>query len=121
DGPARRRHGRHARCAAGLTSKEEIHMQTLRSMTLSTGLLAAALVVASGPSWAQKTVKQCDAEWQANKGAIQASGKTKKDYVASCRQASSAAASTTPRPAAKSTANPPQLDARTSSRRAAPA
>jgi hypothetical protein len=89
-------------------------MQTLRSITLSTGLLAAALVVASGPSWAQKTVKQCDAEWQANKAAIQASGKTKKDYVANCRQGSSAAASTEPRTAAKTTAKPSRPNAKTS-------
>ena len=33
----------------------------------------------------QKTVKQCNDEWTADKAAIQASGKTKRVFVAECR------------------------------------
>ncbi|HEY6993984.1 MAG TPA: hypothetical protein VH397_09765 [Xanthobacteraceae bacterium] len=33
----------------------------------------------------QKTAKQCNDEWAANKAAIQASGKTKRVFVADCR------------------------------------
>jgi hypothetical protein len=33
----------------------------------------------------QKTVKQCNDEWAANKAAIQASGKIKRVFVAECR------------------------------------
>ena len=33
----------------------------------------------------QKTVKQCNDEWTADKAAIQASGKTKRLFVAECR------------------------------------
>lgn len=33
----------------------------------------------------QKTVKQCNDEWAANKAAIQASGKIKRAFVAECR------------------------------------
>ena len=33
----------------------------------------------------QKTVKQCNDEWAADKAAIQASGKTKRVFVAECR------------------------------------
>jgi hypothetical protein len=57
------------------------------------GLIGAAwcaavvgLLVAPGSVWAQqKTVKECNAEWTANKAAIQASGKRKKDFIAECR------------------------------------
>ena len=59
---------------------------------------AAALVMAALPASAQqKTVKQCNAEWTANKASIQASGKTKKAFVAECRgQATAAGAPTAP-------------------------
>ena len=59
---------------------------------------AAALVLAALPASAQqKTVKQCNAEWTANKASIQASGKTKKAFVAECRgQATAAGAPTAP-------------------------
>jgi hypothetical protein len=40
----------------------------------------------------QKTAKQCNAEWAANKAAIQASGKTKKAFVAECRGTAAATA-----------------------------
>ena len=46
-----------------------------------------------------KTVKQCDAEYAANKDAIKASGLTKKDFVAACRAGTEvipAAATTAP-------------------------
>jgi hypothetical protein len=33
----------------------------------------------------QKTVRQCNDEWSANKASIQASGKTKRVFVAECR------------------------------------
>jgi hypothetical protein len=48
----------------------------------------------------QKTVKECEAEWTANKAAIQASGKTKKDFVAECRAGGTTAATPAPAPAA---------------------
>src|SRR5207247_10847101 len=61
-------------------------MKAQRS-TVWLAILAGALIASADSSLAQqKTVKECDAEWQANKAAIQASGKTKKDYVAACRQ-----------------------------------
>jgi hypothetical protein len=66
-------------------------------------LLSAVAVFAVIPTagWA-KTVKECEAEWHANKAAIQASGQTKKDFVAAYRaEAATAPAPTTaaPRPA----------------------
>jgi hypothetical protein len=40
----------------------------------------------------QKTVKQCDEEYKANKAEIQKSGKLKKDFMAECRGISTAPA-----------------------------
>ena len=45
------------------------------------GLLALAQSAAAEP----KTASQCNADWAANKAAIQASGKTKRAFVAECR------------------------------------
>ena len=57
---------------------------------------AAAAAFAAVPSigWA-KTVIECEAEWKANKAAIQASGQTKKDFVAACRAETAPAPGTT--------------------------
>jgi hypothetical protein len=55
-------------------------------------LFAAVAAFAAAPSigWA-KTFKECEAEWKADKAAIQASGQTKKDFVAACRAETAAA------------------------------
>ena len=45
------------------------------------GLLALAQSAAAEP----KTASQCNADWAANKTSIQASGKTKRAFVAECR------------------------------------
>jgi len=45
------------------------------------GLLALAQSAAAEP----KTASQCNADWAANKASIQASGKTKRAFVAECR------------------------------------
>jgi hypothetical protein len=69
---------------------------------LLAGLLfssGAAFAVVPSISWG-KTVKECEAEWKANKASIQASGQTKKDFVATCRaEAATAPAPTTSVPA----------------------
>ena len=52
----------------------------------------AVFVSISSPSIAQeKTVKQCQDEWRANKADNQAKGIKEKDYVAQCRGAAAAA------------------------------
>jgi hypothetical protein len=57
--------------------------------TIFTAVLCAASLafVALSPSAVaqQKTAKQCNDEWTADKAAIQASGKTKRVFVAECR------------------------------------
>jgi hypothetical protein len=40
----------------------------------------------------QKTARQCSEEWKANKASIQASGKTRRQFVAACRAGQTAAA-----------------------------
>jgi hypothetical protein len=69
---------------------------------LATAIAITALVsvaAATAPASA-KTVKACTKEWQADKVAMQAAGKTEKAYVAECRAAAAAPAAATP--AAKS-------------------
>jgi hypothetical protein len=60
----------------------------MRRQVLHVACVAAVvgIALAIAPAAAQqKTAKQCDAEWKANKAAIQAGGKTKKVFVAECR------------------------------------
>ena len=70
----------------------------------------AAFITISSPSIAQqKTVKQCQDEWRANKAENQAKGVKEKDYVAQCR---GAAAATPPASApAQAPSRPPPASA----------
>jgi hypothetical protein len=62
--------------------------------------LGAMLALASAPAAAQqKTAKQCNDEWTANKATIQASGKTKKAFIAECRGQATGAATPAAKPA----------------------
>jgi hypothetical protein len=73
---------------------------------------AAMLGLASAPAAAQqKTAKQCNDEWVANKATIQASGKTKKAFVAECRGQATAAPAAAPKPATTATPKPPRTAA----------
>ena len=59
--------------------------------------VVVGLLAAPGSLWAQqKTVKECNAEWTANKATIQASGKKKKDFIAECRGTAPSAAAPAP-------------------------
>jgi hypothetical protein len=59
--------------------------------------VVVGLLAAPGSLWAQqKTVKECNEEWTANKAAIQASGKRKKDFIAECRGTAPSAAAPAP-------------------------
>ncbi len=51
--------------------------------------VAIVLAVAAAPSYA-KTVKECDADYAANKAAIKASGQKKADFIAACRAGTAA-------------------------------
>ncbi len=71
-----------------------------------------AVILYTGPVFAQqKTVKDCEAEWKANKASIQASGKKKADFMAECRgtsaQPATAPAQTAPSNAAPATTTKP--------------
>ncbi|MDX8531724.1 hypothetical protein RFM41_08790 [Mesorhizobium sp. VK25A] len=60
-------------------------------MRVPLSIAAIAVILAFSPNAvmaATKTVKECDAEYAANKDAIKGSGQTKKDFVASCRAGS---------------------------------
>jgi hypothetical protein len=62
---------------------------------LSAAAIGAMFALSGAPAFA-KTVKECDAEYAANKDAIKASGQTKKDYVAACRAGTAAAPTAVP-------------------------
>ena len=47
--------------------------------------LVGLLTLAQSASAEPKTARQCNSDWAANKTAIQASGKTKRAFVAECR------------------------------------
>src|SRR5215475_13747872 len=49
------------------------------------GMVLAAIASSSSAFAQQKSAAACRAEWQANKAANQAAGKTEKAYVAECR------------------------------------
>src|SRR6516164_6084452 len=79
-------------------------MKVRASMVTVRCAAAAGLLTVSSPVLAQqKTVKDCRAEWQANKAANQAKGITEKAYVDQCRSASAAPTAT---PAATPAAAP---------------
>jgi hypothetical protein len=69
------------------------------------GAVCAAVVfgiaICGVPAYAQqqRTAKECNQEWKANKASIKASGKTKKAFVAECRGQTAAAAPTQQMPA----------------------
>jgi hypothetical protein len=67
--------------------------------------LACALSLAALPALAQqKSAKQCNDEWRANRATIQASGKLKRDFMAECRGSATARAA----PPAQQPAQAPQ-------------
>ena len=57
--------------------------------------VAASILLATAPASA-KTKAECTKEWQANKAANQAAGKTEKAYVAECRGTAAAAPAAKP-------------------------
>ena len=69
---------------------------------------AAATTAPSGgmtpsatPSAGKKTVKACEADWKANKAAIQASGKKKTDFMTECRAEPGSTQAAAPAPESK--------------------
>ena len=55
------------------------------TFTAACAALVGLLALSQSAVAQQKTVKQCNDEWTADKAAIQASGKTKRLFVAECR------------------------------------
>jgi hypothetical protein len=82
-------------------------MKTTFTGVLLSAALVGLLAFSQSAVAQQKTVKQCNEEWTAGKAAIQASGKTKKDFVAECRGGTAAAAPAPATTPAAAPANPP--------------
>ena len=55
------------------------------TFTAACAALVGLLALSQSAVAQQKTAKQCNDEWSADKAAIQASGKTKRVFVAECR------------------------------------
>ncbi len=64
--------------------------------------IAAVLAVCglAATANAQKTARACATEWRANRTALQASGKTRKDFVTECRAGTGQTAANAPAPQA---------------------
>jgi hypothetical protein len=56
----------------------------IRIFAVLAAAMLAGLALTSPPASA-KTIKACQKEWQADKAAMQAAGKTEKAYVADCK------------------------------------
>jgi hypothetical protein len=52
---------------------------------LVAGAVLAGAWIATAPAAQAKTIRECDAEWSANKAALQAAGKTRQAFMAECR------------------------------------
>jgi hypothetical protein len=79
-------------------------MRTTAVAPLVLSGIVAILALSGAPANA-KTLKQCNAEYAANKAAVKASGQTKADYVTACRaEASTPPAATTSAPNSDDTA-----------------
>jgi len=68
------------------------------------GALAGLLALPATALAQQKTAKQCNAEWTANRAAIEASGKKKRDFMAECRGGTAAKAAPTAQQPSQATA-----------------
>jgi hypothetical protein len=86
---------------------------------LFAGFLCAALmgVLSAAPTALaqQKTIKECRAEWQANRAENQAKRITEAAYISQCRAGTSSATTPTPPATATSPASTPATTPRTSS------
>jgi hypothetical protein len=84
-------------------------MNTKLLITACAAVVCGAMMLSSGAAFAQqKTAKECNDEWTAQKATLQAAGKKKKDFITECRGGTPAAtapsatpAATTPAPTAK--------------------
>jgi hypothetical protein len=71
------------------------------------GALVAVLALPAAVQAQQKSVRQCNAEWTANRAALQASGKLRKDFIAECRGLTANTATKTAPPDQPREAAPP--------------
>jgi hypothetical protein len=101
---------------SGGDDKENKTMQMRLIGLACAAALMLALPVAGQAQ--QKSAKQCNDEWRANRATIQKSGKLKRDFVAECRGTSNAATRTEP-PQQPSQASTPPAQQQPSGRTAA--
>src|SRR5258708_7737858 len=71
------------RCAPRQEQPSGDRKMRIRTLTAVATTMLVSLTVSLAPAFA-KTAKECRKEWQADKAAMQAAGKTEKAYVAEC-------------------------------------
>jgi hypothetical protein len=81
-------------------------MKVRARSVLPSAVIAVLLTLALPAAAQQKTAKECNDEWTANKASIQASGKTKKAFVAQCRAGAPADTAGTSQPPPAPAATP---------------
>jgi hypothetical protein len=77
----------------------------MRNVAIICSIIVGASILSFPAVAQQKTVKECQAEWRANKATNQAKGITEKAYVTQCR-AGGSAAKPAPAPAASTSSKP---------------
>ena len=94
--------------AGGKTRKDFITECRAGTETTAAATTApsAGMTPSATPSAGKKTVKACEADWKANKAAIQASGKKKTDFMTECRAEPGSTQTAAPAPQSKPAEQP---------------
>jgi len=94
--------------AGGKTRKDFITECRAGAETTAAATTApsAGMTPSATPTTGKKTVKACEADWKANKAAIQASGKKKTDFMTECRAEPGSTQTAAPAPQTKPAEQP---------------
>ena len=94
--------------AGGKTRKDFITECRAGTETTAAATTApsAGMTPSAAPTAGKKTVKACEADWKANKAAIQASGKKKTDFMTECRAEPGSTQAAAPAPQSKPAEQP---------------
>jgi len=94
--------------AGGKTRKDFITECRAGTETTAAATTAPSpgMTPSAAPTAGKKTVKACEADWKANKAAIQASGKKKTDFMTECRAEPGSTQTAAPAPQSKPAEQP---------------
>lgn len=81
-------------------------MNKMRLLLRCAAAVVSVAILSAQSQAEQKSAKACEAEWKANKAAIQGSSKTKKAFMVECRAGATGAAPAAPPARAEAPASP---------------